>query len=33
MAPDGFEWRSFPAILGGTVDAAVDMRFEEDEEK
>jgi hypothetical protein len=27
-APEGIEWMSFPAILGGTVDAAVDMRFE-----
>ena len=27
-APEGIEWMSFPPILGGTVDAAVDMRFE-----
>lgn len=26
--PVGIEWMSFPPILGGTVDAAVDMRFE-----
>ena len=29
-APPGIEWMSFPPMLGGAIDAAIDMRFEPD---
>jgi hypothetical protein len=30
VSPAGIEWMSFPPMLGGVVDAALDTRFEED---
>jgi len=30
VSPKGIEWMSFPPMLGGVVDAALDTRFEED---
>lgn len=31
VPPNGIEWMSFPPMLGGVVDAALDTRFEKDE--
>ena len=33
FVPPGIDWMSFPPMLGGTVDAPLDMRFEEIDKK